>query len=104
MCAPSAIVVYAVSPFERSAVNSQNLPSAINSLSHAFRKRKVKCLHCVSRMNPMRFDNSSVASGVAGTPETRQNPNRSYTVTSVVRRLLSSMSILTMLHNHLYNP
>ena len=48
----------------------------------AHQKRKVVYLHCVSRMNPMRFDNSSVASGVAGTPETRQNPNRSYTVVS----------------------
>ena len=54
------------------------------TLYRTLRKRKVMYLHCVSRMNPMRFVNSSVASGVAGTPETRQNPNRSYTVVSCI--------------------
>lgn len=102
MCAPSAIVVYAVSPFERSAVNSQNLPSAIDLyLAHSGKGGSLY-LHCVSRMNPMRFDSSSVASGVVGTPETRQNPNRSYSASAAL--FMSSMSTPTMLDNHLYNP
>jgi len=72
VCAPSAIVVYAVSPFERSAVNSQNFPS--KSIQNRSEETGREGVHWVSLVKPIRPQSSSVASGVAGTPETKQKP------------------------------
>jgi hypothetical protein len=69
--------VYAVSPFARSDVKSQNLPSVLQDVSSRRLLADIN-LHCVSLIKPIRFDSSSVASGVGGTPDTKQNPNRSY--------------------------
>ena len=73
VCAGNGSLVYAISPCLRSAVKSQNPPSARHE-SPCETRRDVDS-QCVSRMLPIRRINASVSSGVVGTPDTKQNPN-----------------------------
>ena len=74
MWAPKASVVYAVSPFARSDVKSQNFPSKMKYILNAQKKLEQNA-HCVSLINAILLHSSSVASGVGGTPETNEKPN-----------------------------
>jgi len=68
---------YAVSPRAKSDVKSQNLPSdqRVSLVRDETAGSISDISQCVSLMNAMRFASCSVASGVGGTPETKQNPS-----------------------------